>query len=131
MILAKEAIEKAVNWWAERLLENRPHSNGDDSFTSVTACLLADMGRQNITSDQADTFKKTLAKRMAEYAESGMFNHFSIMCDYGPCGMLIDAANEAGISAANFPFKTTMFVTEKDGIMVRNGYGAQAVKLWG
>ena len=53
------------------------------------------------------------------------------MSDYGPCGMLIDAANEAGISAANFPFKTTMFVTEKDGIIVRDGYGASAVKLWG
>lgn len=131
MILAKEAIEKAVNWWAEKILEDRPHSNGDDSFTSITACLLADMGRQNITSDQADTFKKALAKRMTEYAESGRFNHFSIMSDYGPCGMLIDAANEAGISAANFPFKTTMFVTEKDGIMVRDGYGAPVVKLWG
>lgn len=131
MILAKEAIEKAVNWWAEKILEDRPHSNGDDSFTSITACLLADMGRQNITSDQADTFKKALAKSMTEYAESGRFNHFSIMSDYGPCGMLIDAANEAGISAANFPFKTTMFVTEKDGIMVRDGYGAPVVKLWG
>lgn len=131
MILEKEAIEKAVNWWAEKILEDRPHSNGDDNFTSITACLLADMGRQNITSDQADTFKKALAKRMTEYAESGRFNHFSIMSDYGPCGMLIDAANEAGISAANFPFKTTMFVTEKDGIIVRDGYGAPAVKLWG
>lgn len=129
--MAKEAIEKAANWWAERILEDRPHSNGDNSFTSVTACLLADMGRKNITPDQADMFKKALAKRMAEYAESRMFNHFSIMCDYGPCGMLIDAANEAGISAANFPFKTTMFVTEKDGIMVRDGYGASVVKLWG
>lgn len=107
------------------------HSNGDNSFTSVTACLLADMGRQNITPNQADTFKKALAKRMAEYAESGMFNHFSIMCDYGPCRMLADAANEAGISTANFPFKTTMFLTEKDGIMVRDGYGASVVKLWG
>lgn len=103
MILAKEAIEKAANWWAERILEDRPHSNGDNSFTSVTACLLADMGRKNITPDQADMFKKALAKRMAEYAESGMFNHFSIMCDYGPCGMLIDAANEAGISARKLP----------------------------
>lgn len=62
MILAKEAIEKAANWWAERILEDRPHSNGDNSFTSVTACLLADMGRQNITPNQADTFKKSIGK---------------------------------------------------------------------
>ena len=85
MILAKEAIEKAANWWAERILEDRPHSNGDNSFTSVTACLLADMGRQNITPDQADMFKKALAKRMAEYAESGMFNHFSIIMARAGC----------------------------------------------
>lgn len=63
MILAKEAIEKAADWWAERILEDRPHSNGDNSFTSVTACLLADMGRQNITPNQADTFKKAFAER--------------------------------------------------------------------
>lgn len=34
MILAKEAIEKAVNWWAEKILEDRPHSNGDDMLTT-------------------------------------------------------------------------------------------------
>lgn len=32
MILAKEDIEKAVSWWAGKLIDNKPHSNGDDSF---------------------------------------------------------------------------------------------------
>lgn len=33
MILAKDDIEKAVSWWAGKLMDHQPHSNGDDSFT--------------------------------------------------------------------------------------------------
>ena len=103
----------------------------DVIYTAYDCNAITDVCGLNLEDAVQNTFKKTLAKRMAEYAESGRFSHFSIMSDYGPCGMLADAANEAGISAANFPFKTTMFLTEKDGIIVRNGYGAPAVKLWG
>lgn len=42
MILVKDDIEKAVSWWAGKLIDSQPHSNGDDSFTSVAACFLAD-----------------------------------------------------------------------------------------
>lgn len=42
MILAKDDIEKAVSWWAGKLMDHQPHSNGDDSFTSVAVCFLAD-----------------------------------------------------------------------------------------
>lgn len=74
MILAKDDIEKAVSWWAGKLMNHQPHSNGDDR-------------------------------------------------------MLADAAAEAGIDRANFPFKTTMFFTEKEGVLVRDGYGAPAVRI--
>lgn len=30
MILKKEIIEKAVNWWVEKVTVNQPHSNGDN-----------------------------------------------------------------------------------------------------
>ncbi len=129
MILAKDDIEKAVSWWAGKLLEHQPHSNGDDSFTSVTACFLADMAQQDITLDQVNVFKNALAKRIEEYAKSIPAFGFYIESDYGPCKILADAAAEAGISIANFPFKTTMFFTEKEGILVRDGYGAPAVRI--
>ncbi len=32
MILAKDDIEKAVSWWAGKLMDHQPHSNGDDSL---------------------------------------------------------------------------------------------------
>lgn len=129
MILARDDIEKAVSWWAGKLLDHQPHSNGDDSFTSVTACFLADMAQQDITLDQVNAFKAALTKSIEEYAKSIPAFGFSIGSDYGPCKMLADAADEAGISRANFPFKTTMFFTEKEGILVRDGYGALPVRI--
>lgn len=57
MILAKDDIEKAVSWWAGKLMDHQPHSNGDDSFTSVAVCFLADTMRQSVTLDQLNTFK--------------------------------------------------------------------------
>lgn len=129
MILAKDDIEKAVSWWAGKLLDHQPHSNGDDSFTSVAVCFLADTMRQSVTLDQLNTFKAALAKSIEEYAKSIQTFGFSIGSDYGPCKMLADAAAEAGIDRANFPFKTTMFFTEKEGVLVRDGYGAPAVRI--
>ena len=97
MILAKDDIEKAVSWWAGKLLDHQPHSNGDDSFTSVTACFLADMAQQDITLDQVNAFKAALTKSIEEYAKSIPVFGFSIGSDYGPCKMLADAADESGI----------------------------------
>lgn len=129
MILARNDIEKAVSWWAGKLLDHQPHRNGDDSFTSVTACFLADMAKQDITLDQVNEFKAALTKSIEEYAKNIPAFGFSIGSDYGPCKMLADAADEAGIGRANFPFKTTMFFTEKEGILVRDGYGALPVRI--
>ena len=88
MILAKDDIEKAVSWWAGKLMDHQPHSNGDDSFTSVAVCFLADTMRQSVTLDQLNTFKAALAKSIEEYAKSIQAFGFSIGSDYGPCKML-------------------------------------------
>ena len=85
MILAKDDIEKAVSWWAGKLMDHQPHSNGDDSFTSVAVCFLADTMRQSVTLDHLNTFKAVLAKSIEEYAKSIQAFGFSIGSDYGPC----------------------------------------------
>lgn len=128
MTLTKETIEKAVSWWAGKLIDSQPHSNGDDSINSVMACFIADAKRQDVTLDQLNVFKKALSKHIKEGATERIFN-LSIVCDYGPCVMLEQAALEAGIPAANFPFKTWMYISEKDGIVVRDGYGAPPVRI--
>lgn len=93
MNLTEETIEKAVSWWAGKLIDSQPHSNGDDSINSVMACFIADAKRQDVTLDQLNVFKKALSKHIKEGATERIFN-LSIVCDYGPCKMLADAANE-------------------------------------
>lgn len=58
MTLTKETIEKAVSWWAGKLIDSQPHSNGDLGFSSVVECFLADAARQDVTLDQLNVFKK-------------------------------------------------------------------------
>lgn len=127
MTLAKETIEKAVNWWAEKVTANQPHSNGDNGYTSIVTCLLADSTAKKISKKQVEVFKKELAMRIEKEAKA--WAKISVGCDYGPCVMLEQAALEAGIPAANFPFKTWMYISEKDGIVARDGYGAMPVKI--
>mgnify|MGYP007056941369 FL=1 len=127
MTLAKETIEKAVNWWAEKVAANQPHSNGDNGYTSIVTCLLADSTAKKISKKQVKVFKKELAMRIEEEAKA--WTVISVGCDYCPCVMLEQAALKAGIPAANFPFKTWMYISEKDGIEVRDGYGAMPVKI--
>ena len=110
-------------------MDHQPHSNGDDSFTSVAVCFLADTMRQSVTLDQLNTFRRHWQKALRNTRKAFKLSAFSIESDYGPCKMLADAAAEAGIDRANFPFKTTMFFTEKEGVLVRDGYGAPAVRI--
>lgn len=58
MNLTKETIEKAVNWWAEKVTANQPHSNGDNGYTSIVTCLLADSMVKKISKKQVEVFKK-------------------------------------------------------------------------
>ena len=119
MILAKDDIEKAVSWWAGKLMDHQPHSNGDDSFTSVAVCFLADTMRQSVTLDQLNTFKAALAKSIEEYAKSIQAFGFSIGSDYGPCKMLADAAAENAGSCG--VMRALGFTPTENGTFRRSG----------
>lgn len=80
-----------------------------------------------ISKKQVEVFKKELAMMIEKEAKA--CTKISVGCDYGPCVMLEQAALEASIPAANFPFKTWMYISEKDGIVVRDGYGAPPVRI--
>ena len=58
MNLTKETIEKAVNWWVEKVTSNQPHRNGDNGYTSIVTCLLADSMVKKISNKQVEVFKK-------------------------------------------------------------------------
>ena len=129
------AIKTAAKWWADKLRKRDPHSNGDNNPASVFACMFADMGKENIPEKKLTAFTAELESQIRN--AFNLFNSRNVEvwlgCDYGPCRMLSEAADEAGIKALNFPFKTHMFIKE-DGldnctVKVSDGYAQPYVKL--
>lgn len=87
---------------------------------------MADSAQQKPTKAQINTFKAAVIKGIEEYPYS---DEIDLYCDYGPGLILRDAANEAGINSLNFPFKTGMFVSEKE-VRVKEGYGMPYETIW-
>ena len=127
----ERVIEVAVNWWADKIGKRHPHDNGDNSTASVMACLMADISYKKSTPEQLDTFKRELKKSIEEeYAkiENRKYGKIYLDCDYNPCIMLKESAEIAGISLNNFPFKTSMVISENE-VTVSDGYGMPYVKI--
>lgn len=120
-MFSKELIEIAVNWWSERVTGKCVHDNGDRSETSAFAGLLADCMIEPVSNqDIINLYKESLAKHILK--ASGNSKELCLSCDYSPDYILATAAKEAGISVHNYPWKTSMILSEKE-IKVSEGYG--------
>jgi hypothetical protein len=120
----EQAIKTAVKWWSNKLRGGVKHDNGDNSFTSLMACALADQLSKPITDEQLEVFEAELTKILE--VETSYHHYVMLTVDYNPCMMLYDAAKAAGISEHNFPYKTDVIVMNRDGeytVQVSDGYG--------
>lgn len=110
----EQAINTAARWWVNTLKKKQRHSNGDDSMSSILACAMADILREDISDDQFAIFEKELKQRVEadieKYIIMHRFNHTELCCDYSPCLNLMEAAKIAAISEHNFPYKTNMMI---------------------
>lgn len=121
------AIKTAAKWWADKLRSRAPHSNGDNALSSVFACMLADIGTEEATEDKLAVFTSELEHQIREHMDNVNGRYVWLGSDYGPCTMLGESADEAGINRLNFPFKTDMNIEQSSGyeymIRVSDGYG--------
>ena len=126
--ISNEAINAAAEWWTKRISGQVIHDNGDHSFGSIFAGLLADDGVRLATEGQLQKFKNSLVMRLSEYAGQGRSNIW-LDCDYAPSMTLSAAAVDAGIPRDNFPWKVSMHI-EPETVEVKDGYGMPWVKVW-
>lgn len=120
-MFSEKLIETAVNWWSERVTGKCTHDNGDRSNTSTFAGLLADLMIEPVSNqDVINRYKESLAKHILK--ASGNAKELCLSCDYSPDYILATAAKEAGINPSNYPWKTSMILSEKE-IKVSEGYG--------
>lgn len=115
----------AAKWWADKLRKVVPrnYDNGDNSSTGGMAMLLASMLAMNSQpSDEAiNLFEERLADTIKEHVEVN--GSMTLDVDYGPDYILSKLAQETGVSANRFPWKTTMWI-KKDKVSVSAGYAA-------
>lgn len=116
---------KAADIW-KSLLKSPVYDNGDKSENGILATALAMQLPSNTTDELLDKFKEALVKKLSEkWDEGGM--HFWMDVDYGPCGILDEAAEEAGLNV-QFPWKTSVSIhLESKAVSVSAGYGAEDI----
>lgn len=123
----EQAINIAVEWWANKLRAKNPHSNGDNGLASIFACLLADDAMEDTNDKQIDIFKRELKTRI-ETDRCNCYRQVYLGVDYHPTQNLRESAEASGISVFNFPYKTDMYIkwnsNDEYEVYVHDGYGA-------
>lgn len=117
--MKRETAIKAAKWWSGKLKSNS-HNNGNDSFASVMAGIMADYlaDKNHVSEEQFAAFETHLIDRIIGY------DRIVLSCDYGPDHELAEAAEKAGIDCTRFPWKTSMYINN-DEISVSDGYRAR------
>lgn len=126
--IPNEAINAAAEWWMKRISGQTIHDNGDPTFGSVFAGMLADQMIKPASDTQLQKFKNSLVMRLSTLAGQGR-NSIWMDCDYVPDMTLSAAAVDADIPRVNFPWKVNMRVNA-DCVEVEDGYGAPWVRIW-
>lgn len=126
--IPNEAINAASEWWTKRISVPVKHDNGDNSFGSIFAGMLADEIAKPIPNGKLQKFKNNLLMRLSVLSGQGRTSIW-LECDYDPCMMLAAAASDSDIPRENFPWKVSMRINP-DAVEVKDGYGMPWVKIW-
>ena len=118
--LTDEQIEKAVNWWTERI-KQPTFDAGADSPEMKLAETMAQMLTSTVAEGSIDKFKNALRSALKN---KDYYPFQGIHTDYHPDPILFEAAKDAGISSNNFPWKTSMYFRDDGSVQVSLGYGA-------
>lgn len=128
----RQATIVAAKWWTNAIANPTPNSfcNGDrKSNESFMVMMMGHMlAQQNAAApEQLEAFCELLCKRLE--SELDKTSRITLDCDYGPCKLLGEAAEEVGINTCLFPFKRRMNITSTS-VEVKDGYDASWKTLY-
>ena len=122
----KKMCDIASKWWADKCDGYTMHDNGAYDATNALAMMIADIMNKPVSKATKQLFIEHLSAKIQNKLEKDGYNELYLDCDYSPCRILAEAANEVGINLSNFPFKTGMSIDPKEKkIIVYDGYGAK------
>ena len=121
----EKAIQTAAKWWTDKLRQREPHSNGDNSISSIFSCIIADIGAKELQEEQLALFETELERLILEFMDTYDDSWVTLNSDYGPGLLLYEAAQKASINVLNFPYKTCMHIRKNGAdfeVTVSDGY---------
>jgi len=124
-------IDRAVELWC-RKLHNPVFDNGDNSEQGFFGMALATMvihGDKDKMPDaiaQIEKFRESLAATLKHNRDNDEYFPRWLDVDYGPCKLLGDAADEAGIPCSQFSCKSVVSMSD-DHVSTSFGYGAESI----
>ncbi len=131
---AEEVSEIAADWWGQKV-DSPSHDAGlDKNIQLLTQLLVENMPKTE--NDKISAFKNILKEMIKKELISR--SYIDLYVDYGPRGILCDAAKEATLLPQNhdefrmthiFPWKTSMQIS-LDQITVKEGYGSKQEVLF-
>lgn len=126
---AEEVSEIAADWWGQKVDNPSHDANLDEKSQLLTLLLVENMPK---TENSKIIAFKTILKEMIK-KELVRREYIDLYVDYGPRGILYDAAIESTLLPQNhdefhmthiFPWKTSMNIS-LDQITVKEGYGSE------
>ena len=126
--MKEEILNIIVDWWAKKII-NTKHDNGAYDFTNFMANKLADMGVEQLATEQIEGFKRDLKEEIIKMYEEFPNSNLYLGCDYSPCLELRNAGEKNNIPELNFPFKVSMWFSNNH-VNVRGGYGAKTETIY-
>jgi hypothetical protein len=130
-------ISKAVDIWCKKLL-TPVFDNGDNSIQGYPAYMLATMNIQNDKSKiddmevRVEKFRQILTDELIRLRDIPADKEYFppwLDVDYGPCKVLGDAADKAGIPQSQFSCKSSVFM-RSGGLSAHFGYGANDINYY-
>jgi len=124
-------ISKAVDIWCKKLF-NPVFDNGDNSAHGGMTHMLATMNIQNDKAGiddmaaRVEKFRQVITAelvRLRDQPQDGEYFPSWLDADYGPCKVLGDAADKAGIPQSQFSCKSSVSM-RANSLSVAFGYGA-------
>lgn len=123
----KALAEKAAKWWAERLRKS-PTFDCAIPNSPLEALLIIDSeARPQHFEHEIRLFEISLVEAL----EADESPYLTIGSDYGPDTILVTAALAGGfvLGATDLPWKTFMWVDDRNKLYVREGYNGQTIEL--
>ena len=122
----RQATIVAAKWWTEAISHPTPNSFNNGDRASANSFMMMMVGQRLAEKnaakpEQLEAFFEILTKRIE--SELDKETRVQLDCDYGPCNILGEAAEEVGINTCLFPFKRRMNITT-NSVEVKDGYDA-------